>query len=228
VPDGKGIIWSSSRSGNLEIWMANADGSGARQITHDEVDAENPTATADGNWILYASANPAKMGLWKIRPDGSQALRLVAGYVLLPETSPDGRFVSFAKNVLRDSLTLCVVRVADGSAEPFEVRLSIRNANTGGSVGRSRWMPDGRGIAFIGQNENGINGIFIQEFAPGKDTSATPRPQCCFDEEAATESFGISPHGSRMTVAMWEKVFSLVSAERVPSVLPPAKNVATR
>ena len=228
VGDGKRVIWSSSRSGNLEIWMANTDGSGARQITHDEVDAENPTATADGNWILYASANPAKMGLWKIRPDGSQASRLVAGYLLLPETSPDGRFVSFARNVLRDSLTLCVVRVADGSAEPFEVRLPIRNANTGGSVGRSRWMPDGRAIAFIGQNENGINGIFIQEFVPGKDTSATRRPLCCFDQEAATESFGISPDSSRMTVAMWEKVFSLVSAERVPGVLPPARAVPPR
>jgi len=120
------------------------------------------------------------------------------------------------------------VHVADGSPEPFEVRLPIRNAKTGGSVGRSRWMPDGRAIAFIGQNEQGINGIFVQEFAPGKDASATRRPLCCFDQESATESFGISPHGSCMTVAMWEKVFSLVSAERVPSVLPPAKNVATR
>ena len=89
-------------------------------------------------------------------------------------------------------------------------------------------MPDGRGIAFIGQNENGINGIFIQEFVPGKDTSATRRPLCCFDQEAATESFGISPDSSRMTVAMWEKVFSLVSAERVPGVLPPARSVAAR
>jgi eukaryotic-like serine/threonine-protein kinase len=228
VPDGKRIIWSSSRSGNLEIWMANADGTGARRITHDEVDAENPTATPDGNWILYCSANPAKMGVWKIRPDGSQASRLVAGYTLLPETSPDGRFVSFVKNILRDSQTLCVMRVADGSAEPFEVRLPIRNANTGGSVGRSRWMPDGRGIAFIGQNENGIDGIFVQEFVPGKDTSATRRPLCCFDQEDAAESFGMSPHGSSMTVAMWEKVFSLVSAERVPGVLPPVRTVAAR
>jgi eukaryotic-like serine/threonine-protein kinase len=228
MPDGKGIIWSSNRSGTFEIWMANADGSGARQITHDGLDAENPTETPDGKWILYGSANPRKQGLWKIRSDGSQPSRLFTGNVVLPETSPDGRFVSFAKNILRDSLTLSVVHVADGSPEPFEVRLPIRNAKTGGSVGRSRWMPDGRAIAFIGQNEQGINGIFVQEFALGKDTSATRRPLCCFDQESATESFGISPHGTCMTVAMWEKVFSLVSAERVPGVLPSGRTAAAR
>jgi hypothetical protein len=80
--------------------------------------------------------------------------------------------VSFGSNILPDSATLRVVGVMDGSPQSFEVRLPIRNSNAGGSVGRSRWMPDGRAIAFIGQNENGINGIFVQEFVPGKDTSA--------------------------------------------------------
>jgi len=94
MPDGKRIIWSSNRGGNFEIRMANADGSGARQITRDGVDAENPTATPDGNWILYSSTNPDKPGLWKIRSDGSKASRLIAGRILLPETSPHGRFVS--------------------------------------------------------------------------------------------------------------------------------------
>jgi hypothetical protein len=54
------------------------------------------------------------------------------------------------------------------------------------------------------------------------------RPLCCFDPEAATESFGISPLDSRMTVAVWEQIFSLVTAERVPGVLPPARTVAAR
>ena len=209
MADAKRIIWSSNRSGPLEIWVANADGSDARQITHDGVDAENPTGTPDGKWVLYGSANPATAGVWKIRTDGSQASRLFAGYTLFPETSPDGRFVSSMKDLTADSATLCVVRVADGSWEPFAVRLTGRSSNTGGSVGRSRWMPDGRAIAFIGQNERGINGIYTQDFAPRKETSATRRPLCCFDPDAATESFGISPRDSRITIALWEKVFSL-------------------
>ena len=62
TPDGKKIVWSSGRSGNLEIWIANADGSGAKQISQDGVDAENPTATPDGQWIVYSSFNPQEAG----------------------------------------------------------------------------------------------------------------------------------------------------------------------
>ena len=93
TPDGKKVVWSSGRSGNLEIWIANADGSGARQISHDGVDAENPTATADGQWIVYASFNPAKTGIWKVRQDGTQATRIVNARTSVPEVSPDGQYV---------------------------------------------------------------------------------------------------------------------------------------
>ena len=51
TPDGKKIVWSSGRSGNLEIWIANTDGTGAKQISQDGVDAENPTATPDGRRV---------------------------------------------------------------------------------------------------------------------------------------------------------------------------------
>ncbi len=43
-----------------------------------------------------------------------------------------------------------------------------------------------------------------------------------FDPERTTESFGISPDGARLTIASWEQLFSLMLAERVPGVLPPA------
>ena len=43
---GKSIVWSSKRiNDNYEIWMANADGSGSRQVSRDGFDAENPTGT---------------------------------------------------------------------------------------------------------------------------------------------------------------------------------------
>ena len=35
------------------------------------------------------------------------------------------------------------------------------------NLGRARWMPGGRAIAFIGQNERGVNGLFVQDFVPG-------------------------------------------------------------
>ena len=47
-PDGRHLLWSSNRSGHFEIWIAEPDGTGARQLTADGVDAENPTMSADG------------------------------------------------------------------------------------------------------------------------------------------------------------------------------------
>jgi eukaryotic-like serine/threonine-protein kinase len=208
--DGKHIIWSSNRSGHFEIWIAGADGSGARQLTQDGVDAENPTATPDGNWIVYSSGNPAKNGVWKIRQDGSQATRLVAGPTLVPDTSPDGEYCLYVPNVPGKPYHLKVIRTADGAAVRFEILSDV--------FPRSRWMPDGKAIAFIGQDEKGVRGVYTQDFAPGQDTSQTRRPLGGFDPESTAESFGISPEGTRMAIASREQLSSLMMAERVRAV----------
>ena len=208
--DGKQIIWSSNRSGHFEVWIAGADGSGARQLTQDGVDAENPTATPDGNWIVYSSGNPAKNGVWKVRKDGSQATRLVAGPTLVPDVSPDGQFCLYVPNVTSKPYQVKVLRVADGSAVPFEILSEV--------FPRSRWMPDGKAIAFIGQDEKGVRGVFVQDFAAGQDTAKTRRPLGGFDADSTAESFGIASDGTRMAIAAREQLSSLMMAERVPAV----------
>lgn len=205
--DGKQVVWSSSRSGRFQIWIANADGSDARQITHDEVGAENPAPTPDGRWILFSSTNPAKVGIWKIRPDGSAASR-VAENAQLAEVSPGGEYVSYLV-----SGSVRVARIADGAAVSFEIR----------GAGRSRWLPGGRALAFIGQNDKGVSGIYVQDFVPGLDTSRSRRPLGGFDSELAMETFGISPDGAHITISGIEQRFNLMVAENVPGVSPPKR-----
>ena len=212
--DGKKIIWSSNRSGHFEIWIAGADGSGARQLTQDGVDAENPTVTPDGNWILYSSGNPAKNGVWKVRQDGSQATRLAAGSTLVPDVSPDGQYCLYI-NSQGKTYQVNVIRVADGAPVAFQILSDI--------FPRSRWMPGGKAVAFLGQNEKGVRGIYAQDFAAGQDTANTRRPLGGFDAESTAESFGISPDGSRMVIASREQLSSLMMAERVPGVSPPRR-----
>jgi len=84
-------------------------------------------------------------------------------------------------------------------------------------------MPDGRALVFVGQDEKGNYGLFVQDFTPGQDTVSSRRRLVGFEPGASTESFGISSDGSRITVAVWEQVFSLMVAERVPGVSPPEK-----
>src|SRR5262249_55603422 len=173
--DGKKLIWSSNRSGAFEIWIAESDGSSARQLTRDKQDAENPTATPDGDWIVFTEVAGPSRGIWKIHPDGSGATKLISGNTLLPEVSPDGQFVSYRVNFRPDLIVIRVARVSDGSPAPFEVQIQVRSGFSSKTVGRSRWMPDGRGLVFVGQDETGAYGLYAQAFAPGQDTSKTRR-----------------------------------------------------
>ena len=84
---GRRLVWSSNRSGNFEIWIADADGSAPRQVTHDGFAAENPTITFDGRWIVYGSTHSKTAGIWKIHTDGTEATSLIQ--------SPSSRNPSF-------------------------------------------------------------------------------------------------------------------------------------
>jgi hypothetical protein len=71
-------------------------------------------------------------------------------------------------------------------------------------------MPDGRAIAFIGQDEQGASGVFVQPFTPGEETSALRTTLAGFDPERVTESFGIAPGGDRLVLAEWEQSSAII------------------
>jgi Tol biopolymer transport system component len=205
------LIWSSGRTGHLEIWSADPDGGSPRQVTHEGTDAENPTDTPDG-WIVYALTNSPKQGLWKIRPDGSVPAR-IGPCLNIPETSPDGRYVACPDIPVGP---VRVVRVADAMVMPFQIDVP-HPRTTEISLGRARWAADGRRIYFLGQDENGVNGIFVQDFDPEKkDTSASRRKVAAFDPNLEAESFAISPDGKRLVVAFLERLYGIVTIEGVP------------
>jgi Tol biopolymer transport system component len=219
TPDGQRLLWGSNRTGPYEIWAANPDGSAPQQLSHDGVFAQNPGETPDGRWIVYVSTNPAHPGLWRMRADGTEPTRIAAGSMQIPDLSPDGKHVLYVDGL---SSRVVVVRVRDGAPAPFEIEIK-RRSNTTTVLGRARWMPDGRAIAFVGQDENGVNGVFVQDFVPGRDTSDTRRRLGGFDPDNSTESFAISPDGRFLTIAAWEQLFNIVIADNVPGIRRPTR-----
>ena len=222
--DGKSLIFSSNRGGHFEIWIAARDGSGARRVTDDGLDAENASATPDGKWLVYSSGNPDKRGIWKIRPDGTGATRLVGGPVILPEISPDGRVASFVTVSGPDGSTsvsggansaIGAVRLDDGTPVPFEAIATGAIANRG----RHRWTPDGASLVFLTGDRKETLGLTAQPFIPGRDTSSARRSVAGFMPDSLTESFGISPDGSRMTISEFQISLGLLLAEGVEGVV---------
>ena len=180
--------------------MANRDGSGARQVTRDGEDAENPTMTPDGQWVIYASANDANIGLWKIRPDGTDAVQIHEGTDLIPEVSPDGRYALFS--VIRSlNYVIQVIDLQSGDIVPFEIEIHLTQRNQDVVYGRARWTPDGRGIVYVGQGDDGSSGIYVQDFFPGQDTADSRRPVAGFSNLYSSESLGVSPDGKRLLVS---------------------------
>ena len=79
-------------------------------------------------------------------------------------------------------------------------------------------MPDGRALAFVGLDEQGRPGIYVQDFEPGRDTTASRRALAGFQQDRFTESFGISRDGRSMTIGIVREIQNIMLAEGVPGV----------
>jgi Tol biopolymer transport system component len=221
TPDGKQILWDSDRTGHLEVWIANLDGSAARQVTQDGVDAENPTETPDGAWIVYWSGNAEKRGVWKIHPDGSGAVRLLEADAVGTDVSPDGSaalFIEQDRRRLRN--TLHFVDTQSGRPLPYTISVPFTVGAPGIIYARARWSRDGKTVYYVGQDEAGLTGVFAQELPTGGDAVSTRRPVAGFSPEYVTESLGISPDGTRLTISTGEEFASIMVADNVPGAEP--------
>ena len=71
-PDGRRLAFGSGRSGNVAIWVAAADGSDARQLTHDTRQwAGSPAWSPDGRSIAFDSWDGGdQVHIWTIDAEG--------------------------------------------------------------------------------------------------------------------------------------------------------------
>lgn len=97
TPDGK-IIYTSPRSGNIDLWMMNADGSDQKQLTSN-LGGWNirPRSSADGRYIVFQSFFNNKNDIWRMDKDGKNLIKLTnsEGDCSTPDISPDGQRVYF-------------------------------------------------------------------------------------------------------------------------------------
>ncbi|OFZ83548.1 MAG: hypothetical protein A2603_14920 [Bdellovibrionales bacterium RIFOXYD1_FULL_55_31] len=92
------------RPDELEIWVANADGSHARQITRISAASFAPYFSPDGTRVIFSS-NPRdpkgrKFDLYMIRVNGTGLERITYSdtFDSFPMFSPDGKYLAFSSN----------------------------------------------------------------------------------------------------------------------------------
>ena len=95
TPGGK-IVYASKASGNLDIWIMNADGSNQRQLTQNSRINNHPSVSLDGRYIIFASDRAGTPNIWRMDIDGSNAKQLTSGSgEQNPQCTPDGKLVVY-------------------------------------------------------------------------------------------------------------------------------------
>jgi len=104
-PDGKIAYVSAVGGNNLDMWIADADGSNARQLTSDAYAEINPAVSPDGRYIVFASNRTSDYHLWRINIDGTDARQLTNGDGEHSAAfAPDGRWIIYYSLRGRDYL----------------------------------------------------------------------------------------------------------------------------
>lgn len=184
--DGKKIVFTSSRDGDLEIYTMNADGTGVRRLTYTAGYDGGPFFSPDGEWIVYRAHHPAtpeemardkalldrdlvapnEMDLFVMHSDGSEQHQItkLGGASFAPSFFPDSKRILFASNYEHPDSSQFELYAVNRDGRNLE-----RVTFAGGFSAFPQFSPDGKKLVFI-SNRNGkapheIN-VFIADWVP--------------------------------------------------------------
>ncbi len=188
-PDGKKVVFTSDRGGDLDIWVMDRDGRNARQLTHTLGYDGGPWWSPDGKQICFRAYHPetpqeiadykallkkhlirpTTLDLYVMNADGSNVRRItndraanIANFA--PSWTPDGNALVFASN--RD----------DPQRRKFEVYQinldgsGLERITYGGQFdGFPNFSPDGKKFVWASNRNNKApheTNLFIADWVP--------------------------------------------------------------
>ena len=149
-PTASSIAFSSSRSGDPEIWIADASGGGScTRLRHfrgpDVAPTWNPRTNAQIAWVSGRTGLPQ---IYTMDQDGANVERMTdGGYAVSPSWSPSGQWLTFAWNRKYGP-------GAPGGQDIYVMDISSRPlswlqlTHESGSNDFPSWSPDNRHIVF--------------------------------------------------------------------------------
>ena len=145
--DGAKVAFSSSRSGDPEIWVVDAAGGNAHKVTSfvgpDLAPTWNPRSNAQIAWVSGRTGLPQ---VYTMDADGANIQRMTdGGYAISPSWSPNGQFLTFSWNRKYGP-------GAPGGQDIYIMDIASKRwlqlTHEAGSNDFPSWAPDNRHIVF--------------------------------------------------------------------------------
>jgi TolB protein len=145
--DGTKLAFSSSRSGDSEIWVCDASGANLRKLTSfkgpDVAPTWNPRTNAQLAWVSGRTGLPQ---IYTMDLDGANVQRMTdGGYAISPSWAPNGQFLTFSWNRKYGP-------GAPGGQDIYVMDIASKRwlqlTHEAGSNDFPSWAPDGRHIVF--------------------------------------------------------------------------------
>jgi Tol biopolymer transport system component len=169
-PDGARIVFSSDRSGDIDIWVANANGSNPVQITSNLLRALRPRWSPDSRRIAFAARPGGNVDVYVVDAAGGPVRRLTTHPAedASAQWSRDGRWVYFSSN--RTGRRELWKIPSDGSTPEIQV------THNGGQI--SIESQDGGSLIFTKFAESGL---FRMPVEGGPEEKISDAPTVNFD-----------------------------------------------
>ncbi len=99
-PNGKRIIFVSSRNDVNQLYTINTDGKNERHFNPNRFDCYNPAVSPDGKTIAFMSARYGDWEIYLIDANGRNERQITndVGRSIQPKFSPDGRYIAFVSD----------------------------------------------------------------------------------------------------------------------------------
>jgi eukaryotic-like serine/threonine-protein kinase len=96
-PDGKWVVFSAARNGNLDLWITSPQTGETRRLTDDRAQDWDPAFTPDGKHLLWSSNRSGNFEIWIAEADGRNARQLTKDGIDAenPTATPDGEWVVY-------------------------------------------------------------------------------------------------------------------------------------
>ena len=163
-PDGKRVTFYSNRTGKLDIWVANADGSQAARLTSlAGPTTGSPRWSPDGQEISFDSNTGGDYQIYTVSADGGQPRKLTkdAFTNITTNWSHDGRWIYFAS---KRSGAFQIWKMAARGGDAVQV-------THGGGIAPTE-SPDGKTLYFA--KDSGSDGLWKMPVEGGPETKVVP------------------------------------------------------